>query len=95
MQEIPSDLISMADAIDLIPGRRKGKKICASTVYRWVSCGKLRAWRVAGGHLCVSRADVLALIQPAEVVKDLPGKPQRMFPEGLAEKVLRARGIKI
>ena len=36
-----------------------------SAVYRWVMCGRLRAWRV-GGRLRLSRADVLAVIQAVQ-----------------------------
>lgn len=53
---LPADPIGVPDAARLL-GRRAG------FLYRRVSLGKLRAWRVGGTAIVLSRADVLALIE--------------------------------
>lgn len=60
-----NDLISIAEAAKLLPGRLGGT-IHASTVWRWIRTGRLASWRV-GRSRYVSRADVLAAVEPVEV----------------------------
>jgi excisionase family DNA binding protein len=53
---LPPDRITPAQAGEILGMRG------ASTIYRWVSEGKLRAWRV-GGRVWLSQADVMGKIR--------------------------------
>lgn len=59
---IPTDLITA----------RAGAKLLAihpTTLYRIIREGGLRAWKRVGGHVRVSKADVLSLMVPVQVGK--------------------------
>lgn len=56
--DIPDDLIPLAEARLLIPSPRPGKRTNLATVYRLITAGQLRAWK-RGRWLFVSKAEVL------------------------------------
>lgn len=64
----PTDLIGYSAAAALLPPYR-GERAHASTIYRWVQCGRLRGWKTNG--LKVSRSELLALIE-TKPVKAIP-----------------------
>lgn len=76
--EPPSDLITITEAARLIPGSRPGKRTHNATVIRWCQNGILRYWKRPGRTkrlFVVSRADVLALLEPGphnDRVKNAP-----------------------
>src|SRR5205823_1974309 len=57
-------LVSMAAAVRLLPSCRPGKRMHISTLYRWISEGRLSCWKI-GRWRYVSRAELLALVKPA------------------------------
>lgn len=57
MPDIPADLLGPRAAARLLGCH-------LSTLYRMIHDGRLRAWRLGGTHLRVSRADALALLEP-------------------------------
>jgi len=73
---IPADLIGLAEAAQLLPSRKPGRKLHVTSLYRWIADGKLRGWRI-GGHYFVSRADVLALPELAVASVGLVSAGQR------------------
>lgn len=56
----PDDLLPLTEAARLLPSSRRGKRLHASTLYRWVREGRLRAWRI-GRYWFVSAREVRAL----------------------------------
>ncbi len=65
----PADLIPVTAARELIPSRKKGKRVDVATLYRWILKGYLRGWefRPAGAKkrsLFVSRKEVEELLVP-------------------------------
>lgn len=60
--DIPDDLIGLAEACRLLPGKRPGKHMSLSALWRWTETGRLRCWRV-GRLRFVRRQDVLAQAQ--------------------------------
>lgn len=94
LDSIPDDLIDTTSATHLIPGQKPGKRIDIGTLYRWLRCGLLRAWKVRRRWM-VSKADVLGLLRPANVEQD-DAKGARTVRERAArtDEVLRRAGIR-
>lgn len=91
---VPADLISLAEAAKLLPSRKPGRRLHCSVLYRWTRQGKLMAWRV-GGHLFVSRADILNLPKPVEgALPELVTQKQREAEIEESKAILRANGFK-
>jgi excisionase family DNA binding protein len=63
--DFPTDLIPPKDAARLLGYDLR-------TVYRYVGRGQLRAWKLPGGRVRVSRADVLALLAPVRAERPAP-----------------------
>lgn len=84
----PEDLISLRRA-GAILGR------CAETVWRYVARGKLRGWRVAGGHWRVSEAEARALLIPR--IPDLPPPAARVTSRQRERELaaLRRAGVRV
>jgi excisionase family DNA binding protein len=91
-QTIPEDLIGLAEAAALLPGRKSGKKVSTSTIYRWAERGKLRRWRLLNREWRVSRAEVLALIElQGELEPVLASRRQREKEIRESEEYLRQK----
>jgi excisionase family DNA binding protein len=96
--ELPEDLLCCTHAARLVPSRTGGR-LHVNTLYRWISQGRLRAWKL-GPTVYVSRAELLALFEPAGPALD-PGlrarraseRRQRALQEQWTAKVLRGRGL--
>ena len=85
----PTDLISIKDAARLANNTHR------ATIQRWIHSGKLPAWKL-GKRLLVSRADVLAMIQPftpRERFRPATAKANRQHEEW-ADEVLRKAGVR-
>lgn len=74
----PEDLISTRRAAQIL-----GRSV--ATVRRYARAGKLRGWKVAGGQLAVSEAEVRALLVPKTPWLEAPAKAE---PPGQRERVL-------
>src|SRR5262245_38253240 len=59
-QLVPGDLVTIAQAAKLV------NNVHRVTILRWIQKGKLRGFLRAGTRWMVSRAEVLALIQPCD-----------------------------
>ena len=94
MQSIPDDLLSVNEMCAMIPGIRPGKRLNLATAYLWIRKGRIRAWRINHRYM-VSRADVLALLEPVTVQPDLPERDRYSVPPEIVEANLRRMGIKI
>lgn len=70
---IPADLIPTAEAVRLIPGRRRGRSIHLGTLYRWLDRGWLRGYYV-GGLLKVSVAELRRLLRVRPPKAPRPGR---------------------
>lgn len=63
VDQAPADAIGTTEAAALVHVKRQD-------LVKWITAGKLRAWRnVLTGKYRVSRADVLAILQPVVVGK--------------------------
>ncbi len=99
--EIPSDLIGFKEAAKLLPGRKPGKTVHVSTVYRFRDRGWIADYEV-GGQVKVSRAEVLALVRarrrrargarPPEPRRPTTAQAHRAAAEALAAFGLRVGG---
>jgi excisionase family DNA binding protein len=96
-QSIPADLITVAQASKLLNNTHR------ATIRRWILRGKLRAYTLGGTRWVVSRADVLAMIQPhvagAGVSGNQPPSPPPTRREIIAEEawvdaVLKKHGVR-
>lgn len=93
MSAIPNDLISPRSACKLLS--IDGKALNLSTLHRWIHSGRLAGYR-REGRLCVSKADVAALVRPVPVVltpraQQRSEKAQR---DRETDETLRAAGIR-
>lgn len=87
---IPKDLITVKEAARLVNNTHQ------NTVRRWIHKGKLPAYHLAGcKNFLVSRADVLALLQPhAEPVKvQFETRAEKSRRQREAERILREQGV--
>ena len=86
----PSDLVSLKKGAreELVPGPN-GKPPHLSTLYRWHEEGKLRFWK-QGRTTLVSRAELRALIRPAEKGNS---RPQSSARRRTNRKTLKAAGV--
>ena len=86
----PRDLITPREAARLV-----GTHL--STVHRWLHSGRLRGWRRAGTRYLVSRAEVLAVIQPVAVgeVETPRTAAEDAAAAERAREYLRARGYRV
>lgn len=62
---VPSDLLCLRDAAKLLPSSRAGKRVHASTLYRWIIEKRIRGFRL-GRYWYVSRQEVLSLFRPGQ-----------------------------
>lgn len=72
----PDDLITVTEAAKLLPSRRPGGRLHATTFYRWIRGGKLEGWRV-GGVWFVSRRAVLDIPVLAATTPALRSRRER------------------
>lgn len=88
-KNLPSDLITVKEAARLAHNTHQ------STIRRWVLSGKMPGYRLAGRKFLVSRADVLAMIQPAatKVFGIGPSGAKVNKANEEAKAFLRSRGI--
>lgn len=89
--DIPDDLITVKEAARLVHNTH------TATIRRWVLNGKLQGYTLAGTRWLVSRADVLALIQPLTKPRKAPAiesPRQRGRRERDTDRVLRAAGVR-
>src|SRR5262249_36057706 len=89
--DVPDDLITVNAACQLIPGTREGRPLHVATFYRWITAGRVRAWRV-NRRWCVSRAEVLAMFEPNAVRPELETRAAQQRRQREAERQLRAAG---
>jgi len=100
LEEGTEQLMSLHDAANLFPKRRRGKKPAFSTIWRWAMRGvngaRLETVRV-GSTLCTTRAAVERFIEaqserPGEGGRTYrsPGKRERAVRK--AEEILRGAG---
>lgn len=88
--DLPDDLIDTAHAARIARSNIR-------TVFRWIITGKVQGWRRCGRWF-VSRADIVALFEPAAAVT---ARPARLVPtrrehtrrQRQAQEFLRERGI--
>ena len=87
---VPADLITPKEAAHLAG-------VHTTTLLAWVRAGKLRGYRRAGSRYLVSRADVLALITPVEVVPEVRGRTaaEQELAAAMAAERLRRRGYRV
>lgn len=85
---IPDDLIPLAEAARLLPSRKPGKRLNTSTLYRWLSSGRIQGYRI-GSVWFVRRADVLALAVLSEVRPEVASQAERRRAIEEARKVFR------
>ena len=93
MTTTPDDLISPRTACKMLA--IDGKALNLSTLHRWVYSGRLAGYR-REGRLCVSRADVAALVRPVPV--QLTPRAQERSEKARRDRetneTLRAAGIR-
>jgi hypothetical protein len=94
---IVEEWLTLPQAAELLPRRRRGRKVSKTTLYRWAKYGLggvyLQVWQVGGG-LCTTRAALSQFFEELTRQKGLRrGKPaQRPADPGLDAK-LRAHGL--
>ena len=87
---VPADLLSPKAAARLLD-------IHISTLYRWVLTGRLKSYWRGGCRRLISRADLLALIRPAEAPRPVAFGAQereRLARQRHAQEVLRQAGFR-
>ena len=82
----PDDLLTLAEARDLVPSPRPGCRTHLATLYRWVLSGRLPAVR-RGRWYFVRRADLLKIATPVPV--QASAKTPRLSPRLLAARKRR------
>ena len=93
MADVPTDLISLAEACKLIPSRKAGRRLHIKTLYRWALNGRVRAWKIQGSWF-VSKADMLALGVPNEPLPDVQSSAERRRSYEEAMESLRKAGYR-
>ncbi len=93
----PNDLVSITEAAKLLPGSRPGRAMNRHVLRRWVRAGRIPSYRL-GSRYFVSRAEVVALVQPHNPLrlKPPPIRTTRQETAGYRRAIdsLRAAGIR-
>ena len=93
-EDVPPDLIGTAEALALLPGTGASGRMALGSYYRLISGGHLRAWRL-GGRYYVSKAEVLALLEPVRVqtASEHHKRPTRAQSAARTKEVLERFGV--
>jgi hypothetical protein len=67
---LPTDLIEPAQGAKMLG-------ISGPTLWAWIRSGRLRAWRLDAARMGVSKAEVVAIIQPVVIPPPLPVRARR------------------
>lgn len=87
---LPADLLCLAEACRLLPGKKPGERLNLKTLWRWCSKGcpllggrRIPAWKI-GRYWYVSQRDVLRLASPqlAELVPAVERTADHAWAEG-------------
>ena len=88
--ELPDDLIGLAEAAAILPSRKRGRKIHTTTVWRWIRTGKIEGWKVAG-EWRVSARQVRGLARLVRTTPELLTRRQREGEIAAAQEELREK----
>jgi excisionase family DNA binding protein len=88
----PMDLISLSEAARRIPSCRRGKKTHLATLYRWISSGRLKAYR-RGRSYFVRPEDLKALYEVVQATGRVPVSPPPAKVPAWVNKTLKEFGL--
>src|SRR5262245_23395632 len=93
-EDIPPDLIGTAEALTHLPGTGASGRMALGSLYRLIHAGQLRSWKL-GGRYYVSRAEVLALLEPVrpQTAGEHPRRPTRAQSAARTRAVLERFGV--
>ncbi len=90
--------LTLSEAAALLPRRRRGRKVAASTLWRWSRYGLhgvyLRVWAIGGSGTCTTREALEAFFDELTAAKGLQrAKPASKGSDAAIDAELASKGL--